>query len=191
MDLPKPARYVAAMIACNLLRLFRFFPNNDPIMAFVLPFSRQDKWFYSAIFAFVTMILFDYFTSGIGIWTFTTAIAYAIIAVAASFYLKNKKTTMKTYLGTGIVGIIFFDIVTGVLFGPTLFGVPVYAAFLGQIPFTLLHIASVSIYIVLIVPFLDKQANITPFDALDKIQQTKNFFSLLEKKANLFFQKKW
>ncbi|MDO8633665.1 MAG: hypothetical protein Q7K34_00025 [archaeon] len=187
----KPFRYAGAFLACNLLRLFRFFPNNDPIMAFVLPFSRQDKWFYSALFAFATMVVFDYFTSGIGVWTFTTAIAYTAIAIGAHFYFKNrKKMSMKTYLGTGIAGILFFDFVTGVLFGPTMFGVPIQAAFLGQIPFTLLHIASASAYIALIVPFLDKQASILPLDMAQKTREIAGVLGVLPKKILFLLQKK-
>ncbi|MBI4044266.1 MAG: hypothetical protein HY392_00990 [Candidatus Diapherotrites archaeon] len=191
MNASKPLRYAGAFLACNILRLFRFFPNNDPIMAFVLPFSRQDKWLYSAFFAFTTMVVFDYFTSGIGIWTFTTAITYTVIAIAAGFYFRGrKKVGMKAYLGTGIAGILFFDFVTGVLFGPTLFGVPLQAAFLGQIPFTLLHIASASAYIALIVPFLDKQASILPIDVADKTREMIGLLGALPKKIPFLFQKK-
>ncbi len=153
----KLLKYALSSILCNAVRFVRILPNNDPIMAFMLPFSRQDKWFHSAVFAFLTMFLFDIFTSGIGVWTWITAVTYACLGVAAHFLFKRtQKVSLKAYLGVGVVSVLVFDLVTGVFFGPVLFGVPIWAAFLGQIPFTLLHLLTVSFYIVVLTPFLDR-----------------------------------
>lgn len=153
----KLLKYAISSVLCNLWRLARIFPNNDPIMAFMLPFSRQDKWLSAMAFAFTTIFVFDFFTSGIGVWTWVTAITYAAIGLFAHFYLsKRQKVTVKTYLGTGVAGVLAYDFVTGVLFGPAMFGVPIEAAFFGQIPFTLMHVLSAGAYILVLTPFLDR-----------------------------------
>ncbi len=178
----KIVKYAISSILCNLVRLVRFFPNNDPIMAFMLPFSRQGKWFSSAVFVFATMFLFDFFTSGIGIWTWVTSITYAVLGLGAHFYFKRKaKTGLLDYLGAGIGATLVFDFITGVLFGPTLFGVPIWLAFLGQIPFTLMHILSVSLYIVVLTPVLDK--NILQNNALEDASLFTAIKSLLKNKV--------
>ena len=173
----KLLKYAASMALCNAVRLARFFPNNDPIMAFMLPFSKQEKWFHSAAFVFLTMIVFDYFTSGIGLWTLVTATAYSGLGIIAYFYLaRRKKVSLKNYLGAGIVSVLVFDFVTGVLLGPALFGMPLWQAFLGQIPFTALHLLSASAYIFFLTPFLDRHViGATAFEDENAFLRAKSF----------------
>ncbi|MBI2597979.1 MAG: hypothetical protein HYW50_02175 [Candidatus Diapherotrites archaeon] len=150
-------KFVASIVLVNSLRLVRLFPNNDPIMGVMLPFSRQKNLWSAAFFAFIAMFSFDLITSGIGIWTWVTALTYAGLGILFHFYYKNKKkVSMKTYLGSGIFGVLIFDLITGVLFGPAMFGTPMELAFFAQIPFTLLHLLSASAYIVILTPFLDR-----------------------------------
>lgn len=149
-------KYLISIIFCNAFRLLRFIPNNDPIMGCMLPFSRQDKWWQGALFAFITMISFDLMTSGIGIWTLATAGTYA--GLGLGFHLAYKrigKVKLKHYLGSGIIGVLVFDFVTGVLLGPTMFGMNYMQALIGQIPFTIVHLLTVTAFILILTPVFD------------------------------------
>ncbi|PIN85091.1 MAG: hypothetical protein COV47_03980, partial [Candidatus Diapherotrites archaeon CG11_big_fil_rev_8_21_14_0_20_37_9] len=60
-------KYLAGGIIANLYRFLRIFPNSDPIMGFVIPAAKNEKWWKAPLFAFATMFVFDFFTSGIGV----------------------------------------------------------------------------------------------------------------------------
>ncbi|MFH0713696.1 MAG: DUF6580 family putative transport protein [Candidatus Micrarchaeota archaeon] len=150
-------KYAIMLVVCNLLRLLRFIPNFDPIMGSMLPFAKQDKWWASALFALLTMVSFDIITGFLGIWTAVTALTYAGLGVFFHFYYKNqKKVTLKTYVGSGVLGVLIYDFITGVIAGPAMFGMNYYEAFLGQIPFTLMHLVSVTAFVLILTPLLDK-----------------------------------
>jgi len=149
-------KYALSMLFCNAYRLLRIIPNNDPIMGCMLPFSRQDKWWQGALFALVTMVSFDLMTSGIGIWTLVTAGTYAALGLAFHFtYKRISKVKLRHYLGSGIIGVLAFDFITGVLFGPAMFGMTFTQAFLGQLPFTAMHLLTATAFILIITPALD------------------------------------
>ncbi len=155
----KTVKYAISIILCNLYRLLRFIPNNDPIMGVMLPFSRQDKWWEAGLFAAITIVTFDLLTSGIGVWTAVTAITYGALGIGFHFAYKKmkiKKMSIWNYLGSGIVGVLIYDFITGPIMSSWMFAMPFEAAFLGQIPFTLMHLASVSVFVVVLTPLLDK-----------------------------------
>ena len=155
-------KYVIMLLFCNLIRLARVIPNFDPIMGSMLPFAKQDKWYESALFSGITIISFDTLTGLVGIWTVVTAITYAALGVLFHTYYKNKSVDLKMYIASGVVGVLIYDLVTGVLAGPVLFGGSYYEAFIGQIPFTIYHLVSVAIFILLITPLLDKHVITNP-----------------------------
>jgi len=143
------------MVFCNLFRLLRI-PNADPIMGCMLPFAKQGKWWQAALFSFITMLSFDLITTQLGIWTVITAGTYASLGLFFHFIYKNRRVSLPQYLVGGLSGVLLFDVITGVIFAPILFGMSFEQAFFGQIPFTLLHLASVGIFTILITPVLDK-----------------------------------
>jgi len=150
-------KYALSILFCNAYRFLRIIPNNDPIMGCMLPFSRKDKWWQGALFAFLTMVSFDFITMKIGIWTAVTASTYACLGLL--FYLiykKLKKVKLKHYLGSGIAGVLIFDFVTGPIMSSWLFGIGFAAAFIGQIPFTIMHLLTVSGFILILTPLLDR-----------------------------------
>ncbi|MDP2974065.1 MAG: hypothetical protein Q8N60_03370 [Candidatus Diapherotrites archaeon] len=150
-------KFALSMLFCNAYRLLRIIPNNDPIMGAMLPFAKQDKWWHPAVFAFLTMVSFDLITSGIGLWTWVTACTYAALGLLFHFtYKRMKKVQLKHYLGSGVIGVLIFDFVTGVLFGPAMFGMSYMQAFIGQIPFTILHLITVSGFVLILTPLLDR-----------------------------------
>jgi hypothetical protein len=107
------------------------------------------------------MISFDVITGMVGPWTIVTSLTYAGLGLLFYKVLRSKnarktKVGLKKYLGCGITGVLIFDVITGVLAGPLMFGMSFELALLGQIPFTLLHLASACGFIVLITPLLDR-----------------------------------
>ena len=153
----KIAKFLLGIVFCNLYRLLRSIPNNDPIMGLMLPYARQEKWWTAALFAFITMISFDMLTGMIGVWTIVTAVTYAGLGIAFNRFYRGRTITMKTYLLSGVAGVLIFDFITGPIASSFMFNMPFWVAFAGQIPFTALHLGSVSFFVFFLVPLLDKQ----------------------------------
>jgi hypothetical protein len=87
-----------------------------------------------------------------------TAFTYGFIGLGFHFLLKDKKKVgLKGYLGCGVVGVLVFDFITGVVATPLLFGGTFLQSFVGQIPFTALHLATTCAFILVVTPLLDKQ----------------------------------
>ena len=155
----KIVKYSLSIVLCNLYRLLRFIPNNDPVMGVMLPYSKQGKWWEAGLFAFLTMASFDLITGKVGIWTLATSATYAALGVGFFFAyrkMKIKKMSIWKYLASGVVGVLVFDFITGPIMSSWMFAMPFEAALLGQIPFTLLHLASVSVFVVVLTPLLDR-----------------------------------
>lgn len=150
-------KFLIGMFFANLIRLFKFIPNNDPIMAITLPFSKQKKLHQSVLFPLLTMISFDIITNSLGVWTIVTSLTYALLGLFFYFYFsKLKKESIFSYLKAGSIGVIIFDFITGVLAMPFMFGMTFEQAFIGQIPFTIMHLITVGFYVIIVTPLIDK-----------------------------------
>jgi hypothetical protein len=141
------------------LRWARIFPNNDPIMAVMLPCAKRGR---AAAFAFpvVAMVLFDILSRRVGIWTVVTAGTYGLLGLGFSFAYsalgkRGRRIGPATFLVSGVVGVLVFDFITGPILSSAMFRMSFAQAFVGQIPFTLKHLASVSAYTVVVSPVLD------------------------------------
>ncbi len=134
-------KYLIGFVACFLIRIIPFRPPNiEPILATQMPFSKAYGKLAGFLFSFIGIILFDLFTSGIGVWTFITASAYGLLGFWAAIYFKNKKNNSWNYAKFAIFGTIAYDIATGLSIGPLFFHQPFIEAVTGQIPFTILHL---------------------------------------------------
>lgn len=170
-------KLVLSLLIANGIRLLRIIPNNDPIMSMALPFSRRSSALTSFAFPFVTMASFDFVTGFLGPWTAVTAVTYGLIGLVYHFYLKDKdKVGIKLYLGCGVLGVLVFDFITGVLATPLLYGGTFMDSFIGQIPFTAMHLLSTSFFILIVTPLLDK--NVLLNKKLDD-NKVKSFFTNL------------
>jgi len=141
------------------LRLARFFPNNDPIMAVTLPYAKRGR-VAALAFPVVAMVLFDLLSGKVGVWTLVTAGTYGALGLGFSFLYKalaerGRAVGPMTFFLSGIAGVLVFDFVTGPILSSALFRMSFAQAFVGQIPFTLKHLVSVSIYTVVISPLVD------------------------------------
>lgn len=148
-------KYVLGWAVVFLVRLLPFRPANfEPMLATVMPFSKRYGLVGSFLFGFLGIALFDAVTSGIGMWTVITALAYGLLGVGSHFYFKNRPANTFHFLAYGIMGTIAYDAVTGLSIGPLFYGQPFMEALVGQIPFTLSHLLGTIIFSVVISPAL-------------------------------------
>ena len=150
-------KFLIGILLSNVIRFARFIPNNDPIMAIMLPYAKSDKKYKAVLFPFITMVSFDLITGMLGIWTLITALTYAGLGLLfTQFFFKEKKISIFKYLKGGIIGVLIFDFITGVIAMPFMFGMSFELALIGQVPFTLMHLLTVGIFIIVITPLYDK-----------------------------------
>lgn len=114
-------------------------PNLEPMMASIMPIGRKYGSIFTFFFAVIGMVLYDLLTNA-GSWTYTTAIAYGVVALVTPFYFKKYEASPTNFAIFAFVATIFYDLVTGVLVAP-LIGQSVLTALALQIPFTALHLA--------------------------------------------------
>ena len=141
--------------AVFLFRLIPFRPPNfEPMLATIMPFSKRYGVLGSFLFGFLGIVLFDAVTSGWGIWTVVTAIAYGLLGAGSCLFFKNREASIKNFLSFGIAGTLFYDAVTGLTIGPIFQGQPFAVALAGQIPFTLMHLLGTVVFATLLSPAL-------------------------------------
>ncbi|MAG22455.1 MAG: hypothetical protein CL943_04105 [Candidatus Diapherotrites archaeon] len=176
----KSLRYVGGLVFCNFYRLLRIFPNNDPILGFALPFGKRDKPWQAALFAALAMVSFDFITGMIGMWTIGTALSYGLITLLFGYYFKGQKTVgLKKYAGSSIVAVLLFDFLTGPVMSSALFRIPFEIAFLGQIPFTMMHLGSAVPLTIMIVTVVDPALRKQLFGLVAKAAQRLKMVSSL------------
>lgn len=148
-------KYIIGFILCLLIRLIPFRPPNiEPILATQMPFSKAYGGLAGFLFAFLSMILYDIITFKIGMWTFVTATTYGFLGLWASKFLRNKNNNSWNYARFAVIGTLVFDGITGLSIGPLFFHQPLTQAFIGQIPFTLMHLAGNVSFAILLSPLV-------------------------------------
>ncbi|MFH0955521.1 MAG: hypothetical protein V1777_05440 [Candidatus Micrarchaeota archaeon] len=168
--------FFGGLVLTSAYRLLRIFPNNDPIMGFALPIARNQKWWQAFLFPALAMACFDVLTAKVGPWTVITAVLYGTIGVMFHFYFRKKtKVGLGTYAKLSVVGVLAFDFFTGPIMTSYLFKIPFSVALIGQIPFTLLHLASAVTITVLLAPVLDPSVRSLPAELKHRIKS--RFFS--------------
>lgn len=150
-------KYLFGAMLSEAYRFARVFPNSDPIMGFILPAAKNEPVWKGPLFAFATMFVFDFFTSGIGVWTWVTSSTYAIVALAFSLLLRGKKINLQGYMGAGAIGVLSFDFITGPIMSSALFGQSFVLTLIMQVPFTIMHLVSATFSILIISPLLDRE----------------------------------
>ena len=149
-------KYGVAFFLTLGIRLFPFrAPNLEPIMAVQMPFAKKYGMLSAFSFGFASILIYDIFTSGIGIWTFVTALAYGGVGIFASLFFKSK-TSRGRYVGFAIVATILYDAVTGLTLGPLFFHQTFMGALVGQIPFTALHLLGNVSFAILLSPLIER-----------------------------------
>ena len=156
-------KYITLFVGALLLRLLPFrAPNVEPIMAIQMPFAKKYGALSAFLFGAMSITVYDLMTSGLGVWTFITALAYGLVGIFASLYFqnknnsKNKKTNRSRYVLFAIVATIAYDAMTGLTLGPLFFGQTFLSALVGQIPFTALHLLGNISFAFLLSPAIER-----------------------------------
>lgn len=129
-------------------------PNVEGIMATLMPVSKRFGVVASFLYGFLAIALYDAVTSGIGSWTYLTACTYGAIGIASYYFFRRAQAKAVSFVGFSIVATLFYDLITGVIAGPVLWGMPLAESFFGQIPFTLYHLAGNIAFALVISPAL-------------------------------------
>lgn len=163
-------------IACLGVRLFPFhIPNVEPLMALYMPLQKRLGFFIGSIFVIISIVPFDLIMGQFGPWTLINILAYSLLGLLLPLCRRRWKT--ESFIAKAISGTLFFDGITGLCVGPLFFHQPFMQAFLGQIPFTFIHVASNVLLALSLSPLIDdwivKQVS----------KQTRGVCSLLEKKV--------
>ena len=147
-------KFIIGWSAVFLFRLIPFRPPNfEPMLATVMPFSKRYGPIGSFLFGFLGIVLYDAVTSGWGSWTWVTALCYGTLGLSAHYFFKNREASVRNFLLFGVPGTIVYDAVT-MLIGPVFGHQSLAVAFVGQIPFTLMHLAGTVTFATLLSPVL-------------------------------------
>lgn len=148
-------KYTIGFIFCFLFRLLPFRPPNiEPLLFAQMPFSKNYGNLAGFFFGFLSIILYDVVTQKIGVWTLVTATVYGTLGLFASMYFKNKENKSWNYGKFAIIATIAYDALTGLTVGPIFFHQSFMNSLIGQIPFTLLHLAGNVTFSLLLSPMI-------------------------------------
>lgn len=139
--LPKYAAGFLGTLLFRLLSPFLGLWNVSPLMATELAGAKAYGPLVGGLYGALSMVLLDLTVGKVGMWTFVTALTYGAVGVWGAYFFKNRSATKWNFVVASILGTLFFDLVTGVVMGPVLFGQTFASAALGQIPFTMHHLA--------------------------------------------------
>lgn len=128
----------------------------EPILSLTMPFGGRLGWIIGFLFPSLSIVAFDAVTGGIGSWTVISALSYGIVGIASAWWFGRHPGTALSYAAFSIPAILFYDGMTGVLLGPVLYGMPLYEAFMGQIPFTVNHLLSGIVLALVLSPLVDR-----------------------------------
>jgi hypothetical protein len=149
-------KYTITFVSVMAFRLMPFrAPNVEPIMATIMPLGKVYGSVMSFVFGFLSIVLYDSVTSGFGIWTLITALAYGVLGVGATYFFKNR-SGWKNYALYAVIATIFYDAVTGLTLGPLFFHQSFMMSLVGQIPFTVLHLIGNVSFAIVLSPVIEK-----------------------------------
>ncbi|MDE2030764.1 MAG: ECF transporter S component [Patescibacteria group bacterium] len=148
-------KYTFTFIMVLALRLIPFrTPNVEPIMAAQMPFGKVYGKLSAFLFGALSIVVYDSLTSGIGMWTVITALAYGLVGLGAGVYFKNRGG-WKSYATYAVIATILYDAATGLTLGPLFFGQSLSGALIGQIPFTALHLLGNVSFAIILSPVIE------------------------------------
>ena len=149
-------KYIFAFIIVFIARLIPFrAPNIEPIMSIQMPFSKAYGMLMTFMFGVLSIVTYDSVTSGLGIWTLVTALAYGFVGIGSSFYFKNRKG-WKSYASYAVIATLFYDAITGLTIGPLFFHQSFMVSLVGQIPFTLMHLLGNVSFAIILSPAIER-----------------------------------
>ena len=124
-------------------------PNVEPVMGFLMPFSKRYGHLAAFLFGALAMLLQDLFMDSLDKTTPITAAVYGLVGLLSYLYFKKRAGTTVNFVKFSIIGTLSFDGLT-MLIGPIMGHQVLMEAIAGQVPFTLQHLLS-SITLALVV----------------------------------------
>lgn len=165
-------KFIIGFLATMVFRLLSpFFGlwNVSPLMATELTGSKAYGPIVGGLYGALSMFLLDLFMGKVGTWTILTSLTYGFVGFAGAYFLKNRLANSRNFILASIVGTLFFDLVTGVIAGPLMFGGSFAVAAIGQIPFTLRHLTGNIIFAGLLAPWFYRSIMENPKLVLSKV----------------------
>lgn len=150
---PKYAAGFVCTLVVRLLTPFLGLSNVSPLMATELAGSKAYGPWVGGLYGVLSIILLDGIVGRIGSWTALTALAYGAVGVCGAYVLKSRPASPWNFVAVSVAGTLFFDMVTGILMGPLLYGQPWAEAVVGQVPFTVRHLAGNMFFGALLAPW--------------------------------------
>ncbi len=163
-------KYLTGIVVVIGLRLLPHPPNIEPITATLMPFGKQFGILGGALFGAITVLLYDLFTGTLGMWSLLTVSGFVLLGVASGMYFKKDRGRFG-YLRFAIVGTIGYDVLTGLSVGPLFFGQPFMEALVGQVPFTMYHLAGNILLALVLSPLIEKWVVKNPSLAFEQVPQ--------------------
>jgi hypothetical protein len=149
-------KYIITFVSVMVFRLMPFrAPNLEPIMATIMPMGKTYGKLMAFAFGFLSITLYDAITSGFGIWTLITALAYGFVGLGTQYYFKNR-SGWKSYASYAVIATIIYDAVTGLTIGPLFFHQSFIVSLTGQIPFTILHLLGNVSFAIVLTPSIER-----------------------------------
>lgn len=156
----KQVKYIVIFLSAFLIRLVPFrAPNVEPVMAAIMPLGKTYSKFVAFAFGFFSIVLFDSVTSGLGIWTIVTALAYGLLGIGAHYFFQNR-SGWKNYAAYAVIATIFYDAVTGLTIGPLFFHQSFFVSVIGQIPFTIIHLLGNVSFAIVLSPVIERWVSV-------------------------------
>lgn len=149
-------KYAAGFVATLMFRLITPLLgmwNISPLMATQYAGSKAYGPVVGGLYGALSMIALDAIVGKIGSWTILTAITYGLVGIGGGYFFRNRKATATHFVMASIVGTLFFDLITGVMAGPLLYDQSWSAALIGQVPFTIRHLAGNLFFAVALAPW--------------------------------------
>ncbi|MFH0835478.1 MAG: hypothetical protein V1881_03980 [Candidatus Micrarchaeota archaeon] len=132
-------KFSAGLLFCIIARWVPHPPNIEPIMGTMMPFAKKLGAFAGFAFAFIALASWDFVSGRLGMWTVYCAIAYGAMGVLAAKFFATRDATRTNFVAFSVAGTIIYDAVTALAFGLQ-FGQPLWLTFVGQVPFTAMHV---------------------------------------------------
>jgi len=142
IDAQASIKYILGWAAVFFVRLLPWRPPNvEPVLATLMPFAKEFGPGGAFLFGAASIALFDVAVGQVGQWTLITSLAYGTVGIGGWYYLRNRTPGIRAWTAYGIIGTLAYDALTGLTTGPLMFGQSLRDAVVGQIPFTLMHLA--------------------------------------------------
>ena len=161
-------KYAIAFFIALGIRMIPFRPANvEPLLGTMMPFSKRVSPLAGGAFALASFVIYDYFTAGIGTYTWETGLVYTLIGIAAGYYFQYFKQSRASYAAYAVIATLAFDLITGPIM-ISLAGHNFWVVTVAQIPFTISHLIGNVLFAVLLSPIIQKFADADIFLSIKK-----------------------